>query len=196
MAYLVTDLSKHPKPQQANYFFDTNVLLYVMGISNRQPYEISYVNFFNAVYVIATTSRTSRILTCSLQVSELFNRLLRIESAKAHAKSSYGKGENAYFKDVFRKGNQIQTSFLQFQSDFLAYKDAFDVVHCPLTSIDRMLNFSPKATDINDHLYTELVKQQGAVMVTHDADLLTEGMPILTANNKLIGASRNFIVKL
>ncbi|MDB4918791.1 hypothetical protein [Mucilaginibacter sp.] len=194
MAYQVIDLANHPKPKPINYFFDTNALLYVMGVSNGQPYETGYINFFNAVYTIATTSKTSRILTTSLQVSELFNRLLRIESAKAYAKGGYSKGENAYFKDVFRKGSAITTAFVQFQSDFLAYKDAFDVVPCPLTSIDDMLNFSPAATDINDHLYTVLVKDYKACIVTHDADLLTSDLPILTLNKKLIAAARNFTV--
>jgi N-acetylneuraminic acid mutarotase len=194
MAYQVIDLANHSKPQPANYFFDTNVLLYVMGVSNKQAYETQYINFFNSVYRVAITTKTSRILTSSLQISELFNRLLKLESSKAYVKGGYTKGEYAYYKDVFRKGNDIKKLYQQFQSDFLAYKDGFDVVTCPLKTIDDILNFSPDATDINDHLYMELVKQQGAIMVTHDADLLCHDMPILTMNKKLIATSRNFTV--
>lgn len=194
MPYQVEDLSKHPKPKPGSYFFDTNALLYVMGVSNNQSYESNYIDFFNEVFLIATTSKTSRILTSSLQISELFNRLLKIESSKNFIKSKYTKSEYSFYKDVYRKGADIKTVFQQFKSDFLAYKEAFDIVPCPLKSIDEMLDFSPSDTDINDHLYTQLVKEHTAIMVTHDADLFSDDIQILTANHKLISASRNFVM--
>jgi len=194
MPYQVTDLSKHPKPVAGNYFFDTNVLLYVMGVSSNQQYESNYINFFNDVFTISITSKSSRILTTSLQISELFNRLLKLESRKAFIKTGYSKGEYNFYKEVFRKGDDITKTYQQFKSDFLAYRDGFDLIPCPVLTIDKILDYSPNKTDINDNLYVELTKSQKATIVTHDGDLFVEDLPILTMNNKLIAASRNFTV--
>ncbi|WP_431294514.1 PIN domain-containing protein [Pedobacter sp. P26] len=197
MSLDISDLSFHPTPKPGNYFFDTNVWIYVLGVTNGKPFEGTYIDFFNSVYSIAVNSGTSRIITSSLQISELFNRLLKIESNKAHLKQSYGKGEYAYYKDVFRKSAQIVVVFNQFKSDFLAYADAIDVVKCPVSKLEDMLDFSPAVTDFNDNLYISLAKAHEATMVTHDSDLVAQDMKILTLNNTLKKMAKNSVfVKL
>jgi hypothetical protein len=196
MSLQVVDLTNHPKPKPGKYFFDTNVLIFVMGFSNNPAKETLYINFFNETYKAAIASSDITILTTSLQISELFNRLLKLESAKACGKQNYTKGEYSYFKDVFRKGTDIIKLFDQFKSDFLAYRDGFKLIPCPVNDFDSILDYSPSKTDINDHLYSQLVKSQDATMVTHDADLLCHDMKILTANQVIIKKSREFVIKV
>jgi hypothetical protein len=194
MALEIIDLSYHKKPAKGkNYFFDTNVLLFVMGVRTGALQEEKYINFFNSVYS-ATMDGENRIITTSLQISELFNRLLKLESNKAYSKQKYAKGEYAYYKDVYRKSEAIKTSYAQFKSDFMAYQGAFDVLPCQLVNIEKILDFSPADTDVNDHIYMQLVKSAGAIMVTHDSDLICEDMPVLTLNKTLVFRNRNFTV--
>jgi predicted nucleic acid-binding protein len=196
MPFCVEDLSKHLKPKSGLYFFDTNVLLFVMGVTSGKPHEPVYIDFFNDVFMKTSQDVNCRIITTSLQISELFNRLLKLESSKAFTKSGYTKGEYGYYKDVFRKSADIKKLYEQFKSDFLAFQAAFEVVPCPVQKMEKILDFSPAKTDVNDHLYMALAEQHDATIVTHDSDLYKEGIHILTLNKELIKASRNFTITI
>ena len=40
--------------------------------------------------------------------------------------------------------------------------------------------------DFNDQVITELCKRKGLTLITHDGDFKDSGVPILTANKKLL----------
>ncbi len=53
--------------------------------------------------------------------------------------------------------------------------------------IDDLLNdYATGSYDFNDQMITDLCKRKGLKLITNDGDFKGQGIPILTANNRLL----------
>lgn len=123
----------------------------------------------------------STIYTDVLVVSEFINACARIEQ-KIRAPSIKN------FKD-FRKTQTFKSI-----ADSIAADVKRILQHCSRVEsgfetlpIDELIKeYATGKADFNDQVLTALCRQRGFMLVTHDGDFRGQGIPILTANKRLL----------
>jgi|GEM_PF-1044488 len=193
MAYNVIDINLHSKPKDTNYVFDTNVLLPVLGFppNPKNPdQEKKYLTYFNAVYN-HLQGTDYKIFIPSVQLSELFNRLLQAEAKKYYKSETHGEF-GTFYKRGFRAMTACQQAFDIYKEGLLIYADvvSFKEFEEKIKLAD-LLDYNVQKLDINDVIILKLAQKTNAILVSHDADY--EGLNIAqaTLNNTLIKNARN-----
>lgn len=186
----VTFLQSSPAPiKNHKYVFDSNVWLPILGFDGEE-YE-NYKIFFSKV----VKEESNRILMCPLQVSELFNRLLRFHAYKQHEKISGSKPKfDEYYKTIYRQSSVFLNYFESVQDDFLGYSGKIDIVDASLQSLEELLDFKGANIDLNDHYLYLLTQQKNATLVTADGDFSHLDIDIATYNRKLYRAYKDSIL--
>lgn len=197
MPYNVIDMDYHPKPKSANYVFDTNILLPVLGFPlnpNDPQKEQQYLAYFNAVYTHLKQHTEFKIYIPSVQLSELFNRILQAEAKK------YYKGQQAqgafpsFYKKIFRAMTACKSAFELYKADLLVYANVltFREYDEPLPLGD-LLDFDVLKLDINDMVILRLAQQTGAILVSDDGDYEGQEITQATLNKTLIRNAKSRI---
>lgn len=194
MPYAVIDINYHPKPKDANYVFDTNILLPVLGFPlNHQQVALEqrYLAYFNAVYVHLQVNTDYKIFIPSVQLSELFNRLLQAEASKYYKESTHGKF-NVFYKKTFRAMAECKKAFDIYKADLLVYADVVTFLdYTENIPLSELLDFDIHKLDINDAIILRLAQKTNAVLVSHDADYDGQEITQATLNTTLIRNVRN-----
>lgn len=183
----IVNLHNNSNPKDCYYILDSNVWLPILGIDD-EPVNQHYKIFFDKIFKI----ENAKIILCSLQLSEILNRLLRF-----HARKSYdGKYKNRsgspkfteFYKSEYRGSDQCKLQYESIIDDIegyfshIAFKDLKSMEFSELTSFDS------KKLDFNDHYLYLLAKQESAIIITHDADFLGLDTEVGTYNLKLYKA--------
>ena len=165
---------------QDKLFLDTNVWMCLYGPQKQRRTKVQiYSNAFKDIL-----NAKCQIYIDVLIVSELINSWARFMQ-KVVAQNI------TQFKD-FRSSPRFK---LVAQNIAAEAKQVMS--HCsPLESgfatlaIDDLLNdYAAGNSDFNDQVITELCKNNGLTLITHDSDFSNPEIPILTANNQLLGST-------
>jgi predicted nucleic acid-binding protein len=170
------DLRSVAMVQSKSVFVDANVLIYLFwptGSHKWNHYERNYVNAFRALL------RQGNLLCVDVFViSEIINRVIRIE----HAKS----GTLGNFKD-FRNSQEGQEALSDI---FLIVKEqilpTFRIVGKTYSTTDIEKLLVVNELDFADKTIVEVCKDNSFVLLTNDRDFKNVDLDILTGNHNLL----------
>jgi len=182
----IIDINTYDPIQSDKFFFDANIWIYLycpIG-SYRKDVIKKYSNFFKKVI-----EAKSSILISSLVLSEFFNAYARIEFNCLRDKEP-SKYKN--FKRDFRDTKKykalvkaIRITSIKILDIAIRFNDQFEHIN-----LDELFKDIEKM-DFNDNYYSILASIEKFKIVTNDYDfILKKGIPILTANPKLLKTSR------
>lgn len=164
--------------RQDKLFLDANIWLYLYGPPKPRSYwKPLYSRVFNRIL-----RAKSLIYIDVLVVSEFINAYARLKW-RAHA------SHLAYFKD-FRNSpdfkpvaQNIASRVKQIMKHCARIESGFTLL--PVN--DLLSDYTTGDSDFNDQVITELCKSKGFTLITNDSDFKTQEIPILTANQSLLG---------
>jgi len=195
MAYKLIDLNYSSKPKDCCYFFDSNILLPVLGLPPRKG-TAKYLSFFQAVYNHTQAVDLCKIYTCSNQLSEVFNVLMHIELKKRYGPDQQVAYPNIkdFYKRVFRQSGEYKKAFTLYKDEFETYINAFELsTPNEKVTIKDTLDFDAQKLDLNDQIILQVVQNTGAILVSDDGDFYGEDLTQATFNTTLIKKSRDNI---
>ncbi len=174
----VHHIKKYNLSLENTFFFDTNVWLYVYG-------PIAYQDWKSEIYSSVLKKMHDLgcpIYTNSMVISEFINSFARMEF----------KQQSTFmgFKD-FRNSSEFLST-----AEEIAYnvKKILNITFrcdsdlADLDLINLVNNFETGSYDFNDLIFTEICKNRGMILVTHDGDFKSSGLEVLTANRKLLNS--------
>lgn len=180
----IINLHNNSSPKDCYYILDSNVWLPILGIDD-EPTSQHYKIFFDKIFKL----EHAKIVLCSLQLSEILNRLLRFHARKLYDlkyKSRSGSPKfTEFYKSEYRCSEQFKLQYESIIDDIEGYfshiffKDLTDAEFSVITSFDS------KKSDFNDHYLYLLAKQESAIIITHDADFFGLDIEVGTYNFKL-----------
>ncbi|MCY3972789.1 MAG: type II toxin-antitoxin system VapC family toxin [Candidatus Dadabacteria bacterium] len=173
------DISKYSFSSKDKLFFDTNIWLFTHGINRpNDPKEKAYSNALSQII-----KAKSRIYTDVLVVSEFVNTCAKREFSirnQGGGKLSFKRFRNSErFKsissDVTRESGKILKLCDRLESGFrtLNMQQVLD-------------DYEEGRIDFNDLVISDICKRNKLILVTDDGDFRNEGIPILTANRKML----------
>ena len=163
---------------QDKLFLDTNIWFYLYG---PQKPRTSWVDIYSTAFGRILNAK-SRIYIDVLVVSEFINRYARmkwklvaprIKPFKVFRNSSCFKPVAsdivADVKRVLKHCSRIESGFSTLEMDNL------------------ITDYVAGNSDFNDQVITELCRSNGLTLMTNDGDFRSQGIPVLTANSRLLG---------
>lgn len=172
------DISSHSFRSSDELLFDANVWLIIDGPQGGSPHRM--VHAYSAAFKAALAAR-SKIHLDVLILSEFINRYARIEHGLVPSAGAPFKKfrQSSAFKSVAQAIGSATRRILS---------------HCQMaesgitqaTADTLLIEFSKGDSDFNDQVLAELCKSRKLTLVTDDADFKSCGMPILTANQRLL----------
>lgn len=197
MAYDLLDLKYSSNPKDCCYFFDSNILLPILGLPNSKQNTEKYLKYFKSVYLNCLNSTELKICTCANQLSEIFNVLMNFEMRKIYGdkqKKDYPDIKK-FFKDVFRPSDNYVKKLGLYKQEFLSYSDVFEIIDLGSLSINDLLNFDAKALDFNDQVILQCAKKANAILISDDSDFYGQDITQATFNSALIKKFKDRLVK-
>jgi predicted nucleic acid-binding protein len=172
----VHSIETYDFPPDNNYFFDTNIWLYIYG-------PIGWPDQKSAVYSRALrdvrNSNGTIYINCMI-LSEFINAFSRIEFKQQTTYSRFKDFRNSLsFRPV---AADIASNVKKILRNTLACDSDLKVIDLP----EIMRFFEQGKYDFNDLLFADICRSRGMVFVTHDKDFSDMGVEILTANEKLL----------
>lgn len=178
MTYKASEIRNYNFTDKDQLFLDANIWLYLHGPQrpgNRK--ERIYSNVFKRIL-----NAKSQIYIDVLVVSEFINTYARRKWKLVAPRIKYFKNfrNSQYFKlvakDIAADAKQIMQHCLQIESGFQT-----------LPINDLLNDYNRGDEDFNDQVITELCKSNGFTLITDDGDFKTQEVPVLTANQSLLG---------
>ena len=173
MSFHLTSLNREGSPKDCFYIFDSNILLPQLGLPDEDSTYSNYLSFLSKVIKGSGTEKlpNCKVVISPLQMSEVFNKLLRYHGRIHWEKAGKGVDFNEYYKGVYRKSDDFKTAYENIKDDF---EDILEVsvmvTETKQMTIESLLNFDAKALDFNDNYLYQLALETGAILVSHDAD--------------------------
>lgn len=170
-----------------SYFFsgsdellvDTNIWLYLYGPQHPKDWRTQV--YSRALKWILKAQ--SRMFVDVLVLSEFVNRYARFEYDLW--KISSGSGD---FK-TFRKSSNFHPVGKAIAAAVRQIMRQVNCIESGLGSLDMSLflnDYAAKCPDFNDQVIVELCRKNGLKLLTHDGDFKDSGIPIITANRRLL----------
>ncbi len=189
MAFELINLQMKSSPEGCFYIFDSNILLPQLGLPDDENNYGPFLSFLGKVVRQAETNPATRILTTDLQLSEVFNKLLRYRARVEWDQG--GKAAeadfNKYYKYIYRKSDEFVTAFENIKSDFEDIANAVDVVKLSvLDTYEKLVDFDPRKLDFNDNHILHTVIEHQAILVTNDRDYYNTNIRLATYNSRMI----------
>lgn len=170
----ITDIQKI---SHRTVFFDANIFVYIFWPCANDHNTSVYSTFFKKCL-----EKEIPITTNIIVVSEIVNRIFRIEYEKYLKKNNLDKGKLPFkqyrnSRDGLNAQDDIYAVIKAKLTQFSICPDAYDK-----NSIFSFL--SSLNTDFNDCAISHTCKKNNYVLVTNDADFSTAEIPIISANSK------------
>ena len=161
---------------QDKLFLDANIWLYIYAPQNPKSY---WVNVYSKTFGRILTAK-SCIYIDILVISEFINAYARL---KWHTNASHIDSKLfATAQDFKPIAQEIADNTKRVLSHYSRIENDFKIV-----KIDDLLNdYATGDFDFNDQMITDLCKRKGLKLITNDGDFKGQGIPILTANGKLL----------
>jgi predicted nucleic acid-binding protein len=181
----VINLHNNGSPKSGNYILDSNVWLPILGIDD-EPSSDHYKIFFSKIF----KADDLKIILCSIQLSEILNRLLRFHANKLYTKKYDGRGTQVparatFYKQEYRKSEDFKLRYDTIIDDLQGYNSHILMSDLKQTDFDALTSFDAGRLDFNDHYMYLLAKEQSATIITHDADFFGLDIEVGTFNLKL-----------
>lgn len=167
----------HEFNRKDRLFLDTNIWLYLYGPQKPKARVIdTYSRMLKQIL-----NAGSRIYIDVLVVSEFINACVRLKWQIATKREIRFKAfRNApYFKSVAKSISSdvasVMTHCLRVESGFAS-----------MEATELLNEFVAGKCDFNDQVIIRLCKREELTLITHDADFRRAGIPILTANHRLL----------
>jgi predicted nucleic acid-binding protein len=173
---LVHSIDSYDFPADKNFFFDTNIWLYIYGPIG-WAYQRSDI-YSKALKEIKNSNGTIYI-NCMI-ISEFINAFSRIEFKQQSEFSRYKDFRNSpSFRAI---AQDIAYNVRKILKSTLACDPELQAIDLP----EVMDLFEQGKYDFNDLLFAQICRAKNMVFVTHDRDFSELGVEILTANEKLV----------
>ena len=175
----VRDIRKHTFSAADRLLLDANIWLSVYGPAAMQDTRTS---IYSAALRKMLAAK-SQVFLDAFILSEFVNRFARFEYDRARI-----AGEATDFKS-FRDSPAFQDVAVEIAIS--ATKIVNMSSRCQWTFMtanvgDLLGDFARTRSDFNDLVLASICREQGLTLVTHDADLKSSGLPILTAHPRLL----------
>ena len=197
MAYDLIDLKFSSNPKDCCYFFDSNILLPILGLPNDRQNTESYLKYFKSVYTNCLEKPDLKIYTCTNQLSEIFNILMNFEMKKIYGdvqKKDYPDNRK-FFKEVFRPSENYTKKLELYKQEFFNYSEVFEVADLGDLPLSDLLSFNAKTLDFNDQVILQCVEKTNAILVSDDSDFYGQEIRQATFNGNLIRRFKDKPVK-
>ena len=159
------------------FFLDANIWLFIYGPQKPVDWRVEIYSWTLGRILEAR----SRIFIDVLVVSEFIN---------VYARKKWGLvAPNIKSFKKFRKSlafNQVAQEIADNAKRVLDHCSRIESGFEVLSVADLLNDYAEGDSDFNDQVITELCKQKGFRLITHDGDFRGQGIPILTANNRLL----------
>lgn len=160
-------------------FFDTNVLIYIFWPTGMRPWIAEYSSVFRRLL----NMKIDLCLDITV-LSELINRILRLEHEKYLKENSLQKDEFGFkqFRNTLECTSTTEEMYLLIQNRILRH---FVVVGKIFSNADIPALFI-KGADFNDQIIISTCLENNCILLTNDADYLNAPIDILSSNPKLL----------
>jgi predicted nucleic acid-binding protein len=181
----IINLHTDSNPKDCFYILDSNVWLPILGIDD-EPTSPHYQIFFDKL----AKKETSQVILCSLQISEILNRLLRFNARKFYDVKYKGKSGQIpsftdFYKSEYRGSEDFKLKYESIIDDIVGYANMFKTLDLIKPDFDILTNFDASKLDFNDHYLYQLAKENNATIITHDADFFGLDILVATFNRRL-----------
>ncbi|MEJ7778107.1 MAG: PIN domain-containing protein [Daejeonella sp.] len=180
----IINLHSNSSPKDCYYILDSNVWLPILGIDD-EPASQHYKIFFDKIFKL----ENAKILLCSLQLSEILNRLLRFNANKVYFKKYKGTSGAPkfpeFYKSEFRGSDECKIHYENIIDDIDGYSSHVILKDLEQNDFSTLTSFDAKKLDFNDNYLYLLAKQESALIITHDADFFGLDITVGTYNRKL-----------
>ncbi|MDR0802319.1 type II toxin-antitoxin system VapC family toxin [Fluviicola sp.] len=158
-----------------NVFIDANVLIYLFWPTGQHRYEESYAKVFRLLL-----KQGNRLFVDFLVVSEVVNRIIRIENVKV--------ASTLKFKD-FRESEVGQSALKDIYTILKEnVLNRFEVTGKAFNKMEIEGLLIPDTLDIVDKAIAIFCKESNFVLLTNDKDFRNTGLDILTGNSHILNS--------
>ena len=158
-------------------FLDANIWLYIYGPQKPRGY---WTNIYSQALARILTAK-SHIFIDVLIVSEFIN-------VYARQKFDLVAPKGQRFKN-FRKDSGFKPVAQDIAADVkrvLSHCSRIESGFATMEKDDLLSDFAAGKYDFNDQVIAELCKREGLTLITNDGDFRGQGIPVLTANQRLL----------
>lgn len=173
-----TAVGRYNFTSQDKLFLDANIWLYLFGPQKPRAY---WVNIYSKVFSNILSAK-SQIYIDALVVSEFINRYARVKQKVVAPQLDFSKGfrNSPDFKPIAK---DIAADVKRVLNYCTRIENGFETL-----DIGNLLtDYATGNFDFNDQVITEICKSNGFTFITNDSDFKTREIPILTANQSLLG---------
>ncbi len=181
MSEQAEDITSHRFTSADSVLFDTNIWLYLYGPASASRRRENRI-YSKALRDMRTAG--ADIYLAPVVLSEFVNAFARIEHGVARSTSREVEGFKSWrdseaFEPVAQEIAHNATQILKVSRRSQWAFEATDVG-------SMLVQFAQGCTDFNDLILADVCKQHDLILVTHDDDFQSAGIPILTANRRLV----------
>lgn len=177
MTHKAMSVSNYSFTSKDRLFLDANIWLYLHG--PLQPSAHRHVKIYSQAFK-RILSENCQLNIDVLVVSEFVNRYARILWKNVRPKEDYKK---------FRNGPRFKPVAQNIAADVrlvLQHCSRIESGFAILEINDLLNDYAAGSSDFNDQVITELCKEKGLTLITNDGDFKGQGIPLLTANQRLL----------
>lgn len=154
-------------------FVDANVLIYLFWPTGQHSFESNYARVFRSLI-----RQGNSLYVDFLVISEVVNRVLRIEHLKLNSNQKFKDFRNSQDgKDV------ISDIYLIVQNDILSN---FKIIGKPFNKSDIEGFLIVDQLDFVDKATVSICSENNMVLLTNDRDFKNSGLDILTGNPQIL----------
>lgn len=154
-------------------FVDANVLIYLFWATGQHSFESNYARVFRNLL-----RQGNKLYVDFLVISEVVNRVLRIEHQKLNSNQKFKEFRNSQDgKDV------ISDIYLIVQNDILS---SFKIIGKSFNKIDIEGFLIVDQLDFVDKATVSVCTENNFVLLTNDRDFKNSGLDILTGNPHIL----------
>ncbi len=181
MKYKAVEVRNFNFISQHKLFLDANIWFYIFGPQQAKYQRNRWMTIYSEVFKRILKGK-SQIYIDVLVVSEFINRYAKVKydvDAPSHITfkdfrnspsfKPIAQGIAADVKRVLKHCTRIKSGF-----------EALDIG-------DLLNDYATGNFDFNDQVITDICKNNGFTLITNDSDFKTQQIPILTANQSLLG---------
>jgi predicted nucleic acid-binding protein len=156
-----------------NIFFDANILIYLFWPTGEHYYEQNYARVFKNLL-----KQKNELYVDFLIISEVINRVLRIEHKKYNSTQNFKEFKNS------EEGNEVQNDiFIIVKNEILKN---FKVIGKSFQKEDIYNFLVLNELDFIDKATASLCKENNMVLLTNDKDFKNSGVDVLSGNPKIL----------
>ena len=181
MNELISDIESHTFTGEDRLLFDTNVWLYLYGpVSAARPTETRiYSKSLRDIRQAGSSVYLTPLILC-----EFINAFARIEYERTRANDRSVTDFKSYRNSALFRHVAEEIAWSATRVLNIADRCQFSFERADVGSM--LVHFAKEQADFNDQVLVAVCEENALTLVTHDADFTGTGIPILTANRRLL----------